>query len=126
MKISNRIFTLALVSTIAGLAGAGCSSVKYGGIRPNSQFVYPNSNVTPLGPTQVTKSRTWFFLRPSLSFEQVRGTYNQALAQVPGANLLIDYKEDTTVSSYFFFNTVSYTLDGTAAKMEVGKKELSQ
>ena len=109
------------------LLTAGCFSQKLGGIVPTSQFVYPNSNVTPLGPTQSSKTKFCILIPPGWSIKDTRQVYNGALSKVPGANVLIDYKEDTTVSTYFFlFHTITYNLDGTAAKMEVGKQDIGK
>ena len=123
MKNLKRFFPCACALVAIIVFNSGCTT-KYGQFVPNSQFVYPNSNVTSLGPTKASKSKTTFFIAPRWKVEDTKGTYQNACAQVPGANALVDYKEDTSFTSILFFNTITYTLEGTAVKMEVGKQQL--
>lgn len=113
---------LAGLGTVA-LIFSGCSTT-FGEKQIKSHFVFPNSNVENLGPTSAEKSKTGFFSIPMFKLEDVKGVRDDAISKVNGANILVDYKEDTTVTSYPFFVTVTYRLEGTAAKMTVGKKEL--
>lgn len=106
------------------LAGAGCSTMTLGNYVPNSQFSYPNSNVKPLGPTSATISKTKFFLAPELTPDDIRAVYNEALGKVDGANILVNFKQDTTYTSICLFNTIEYRLEGEAAKMDVGQQSL--
>jgi hypothetical protein len=122
--MSKSNITLLLVALTIVFAAAGCS-VTRGGMREQSRFVYPNSNVAPLGPTSASVSKTYFLLIPSIKVEDVKKTHADALAKVDGANALIDYHEDTTVSSIFLFNTITYHVEGTAVKMNVGKQTLN-
>lgn len=120
--------TLYGIIPLACCAGAlvlscGCS-IKTGSVVPQSAFIFPNSNLTPLGPTKVSKSKTAFFISPNWKVEDTKEAYNKALEQVPGANILTDYSEDTTYTTILFFNTITYTLEGNAGKMEVGKQIL--
>jgi hypothetical protein len=117
--LRNIICSVCLTGALALVTG--CTSTT-GGIVPKSAFVYPNSNVTPLGPVTAEKSKTRFFVTPRLNYDWVEDVYNQALGKAPGANIIVDYREDTTVTSILLFNTVTYSLNGTAAKMDVGKK----
>ena len=120
---SRRLVALSSVLALWGILGTGCTT-KLGGYVPQSKFDFPNSNVTPLGPAKATVSKTSFFLSPKLGFAEVDETYRQALAQVPGANILVNYTEDTSYTSVFLINTVKYTIDGTAAQMDVGQQGL--
>lgn len=91
-----------------------------------SQFIYPNSNVTPLGPVTYSATKTSFFVPPHWKIEDTKAAYRNALAKAPGATALVDYKEDTTYTSILFFNSTTYSLEGTAIKMEVGKQDISK
>jgi hypothetical protein len=102
--------------------------MKMGRVVTNSQFAYPNSNVKALGPVRAEVTKSGWFSPPPLEMKDVKAAYNRALSQVEGANLLINYKEDTTVTyypiAYFWYFTVKYEIEGQAARMTVGKQEL--
>ena len=107
------------------LSATGCSTT-LGRQVPNSQFAYPNSNVTALGPAQGKVVKWSFFVPPDLTVADIRGAYNKALAQQQGANILINFKEDTTFTAFpiIMISAIEYKVDGTAAKMEVGTQTL--
>ena len=113
------------LSCLTGLLAlsSGCTT-QYGALVPKSVFIYPNSNVTPLGPVKAEKTKIWPFIVPSLTFKDLDGTYDKALAQAPGANLLINYNEDTSLTTILFIHILNYKIDGQAAKMEIGQKPL--
>lgn len=114
----------AVVGVCSILVMAGCSHT-FGSYVPNAQFAYPNSNIKPLGTVQAKVTKTGS--PPVLTLEDVKKAYNDALSQAEGANILINYKEDTTWTSVplpLFPSTVEYRIEGTAARMEVGTKAL--
>ena len=115
----NRLNMLALAISVASVSGC---SYKYGGYTPRSQFIYPNSNVTDVGPVKYSETKTSFFVSPKWEARDAREAYERAVAKVPSANALVNYREDTTYTSIMFFNTMTYTLEGTAVKMTVGKQ----
>ena len=123
MKILKIMTSSVAFLGLLALAMTGCTT-HLGSVVPNSAFIYPNSNITSLGPVKAEKSKTWFFIMPIFHFEDIKAVYNNALNQVPGANVVIDYKEDTAVTSILFFNTITYSVEGTAAKMDIGNKNL--
>jgi hypothetical protein len=125
MNALNNLARFTCCAATATVLCAGCST-KMGQFVPSSQFVYPNSNVTALGPVKHERSKTTFFVSPRWRLADTKKTYQEAVAKVPGANALIDYKEDTTVSSIMLFNTITYSLEGTAVKMEVGKQDIGK
>ncbi|MFA5865994.1 MAG: hypothetical protein WC975_15075 [Phycisphaerae bacterium] len=108
----------------------GCSyTVTYGHFVPNSQFAYPNSNIKPLGPVRAEIKKKVFEGSPSLSIEEIKKCYNDALSQASGANLLINYREDTTLTHTTVpyvgtFTEVKYVLEGEAAQQTIGQKHL--
>ena len=108
---------------------AMCFSVacttSFGAQQPNTQFVYPNSNVKILGPAQASITKQGllgFNVLPT--GDEVRAVYDQALSQQDGANVLVNFSEDTDFTTFLFWATSTYTIKGDAAKMEVGKQYL--
>ena len=102
----------------------GCSST-HGSFEPNTHFAYPNSNVQPLGHISATVSEGGFLFPPTLSKEKVLKLMSDGLAQKPGADMVVNYRLDTTYTSYialYYVQTIK--LEGTAAKMEVGEQDL--
>lgn len=119
----NRIArTLALIA--CGSLFAACTT-NFGAQQPNTQFVYPNSNVKVLGPisASITKEAPLGFgVLPTA--DEVRRVYQEALAQREGANVIVNFSEDTKFTTYFLWATTTYTISGDGARMEVGKQRL--
>lgn len=116
-------FRIAVVfSAILTIQGCTMSS---GALQPNTQFVYPNSNVRILGPVKADISK-WSFLGIGGFFEaeDIRNAYQQALSQQSGANVLVNFKEDTDFTTFILLVRSSYHIAGDAASMEVGKQIL--
>lgn len=101
----------------------GCSSTN-GTFQPSTHFAYPNSNVQPLGHISASVSEGAFLIPPSLDKEKVLKLMSDALSEKPGADMIINYRLDTTYTVYPFYTVQTVKLDGTAAKMELGEKEL--
>lgn len=95
-------------------------------LAPQSHFDYPNSNVYPLGHVKGQSSTTSFFVPPdmpsSLKFEAVAN----ALEQQPGADLLVNAFQFTDITQILMLPiyTVTYRVEGTAAKMSAGTQRL--
>ena len=100
----------------------GCIS-KLGDFESNSHFAYPNSNVTALGPVQASVTKYGFVLGLVIDKAWVTQVYNDALKK-SGGDLLIDYKFDTSTTMIWPFSATTLSVEGTAAKMVLGKKEL--
>jgi len=67
---------------------------------------------------------TWI-VAPELSLEDIRKCYNEALSKASGANLLINYREDTTFTSWpLSIYTVKYAIEGEAARQTIGQQYL--
>lgn len=116
---------IALIIIVA-CALAGCTT-KMGGFYDKSKFAYPNSNITPLGMTSAETTKFSFIIPPSWSKNDIDTLYAKALKKYPDADLLINYKSDTSTTfpllPIIVWSTV--TIEGTAAKMVVGKKDLT-
>ena len=109
---------------VAGCVLSGCMSTN-GALQPNTQFVYPNSKVREVGPVSSTRMKTGvLFFVPSFTAAEIRSAYDEALSSERGANVLVNFDEETKVTNYVLFNTVEYTIRGQSASMEVGKQRL--
>ena len=105
------------------LAVTGCT-ITTGRMSPKAQYVYPNSNVTIVGPVKAEASKTGILIPPTLTIDDMKKVYKDALAQASGANVIVNMKEDTSFTSIWIFYTVTYKIEGEAARMEVGRQEL--
>jgi hypothetical protein len=101
-------------------------SVTQGSINPTSHYVFPNSNVTPLGSTSAHISKFGFILPPRFRARDLDKLYSQALSKHQGADIIIDNKVDSKNTFLFIFHFLSVSMSGTAAKMEVGKQDIGQ
>ena len=102
----------------------GCT-MSTGGLQPNTQFVYPNSNVRILGPVKADISKVTFLgIGGFFDAKDIRDTYQKALSQQNGANVLVNFKEDTDFTSFVIFVKSTYHIAGDAASMEVGNQIL--
>ena len=100
-------------------------TVKGGRFVPNSQFAYPNSNIKMLGPAHAEITKKSIIIAPKFDIKDLKQTYNKALASQAGANILVNFSEDTTFYTVLgIANTLTYELNGEAAKMEVGRQYL--
>ena len=117
-----RLLSLISISALV-LFEAGCS-MTHGSFEPSTHFAFPNSNVQPMGHINASVSEGAFIFPPSLDKEKVLKLMNDALAQQPGADTIINYRFDTTYTMYPFYTVQLVKLEGTAAKMQVGEKDL--
>jgi hypothetical protein len=118
-----RIFINTFVALFLIAALSSCS-IKTGLVVTNSHYVYPNSNVTPLGTTSAEVKKFSVVIPPGFKARDVDNLYNQALSKHSGSDLIIDYSVDTKVTTFFIFHFLKTSLVGTAAKMEVGKQDI--
>ena len=95
-----------------------------------SNFDYPNSNVIPLKHVVGTSTRSYFspFEIPRFSdATAIEEAINNAL-RGSGGDIMIDgsYAMESKLVPLLFFEsvTVTYTVDGTAGKMEIGKRNI--
>ncbi|MGH9993016.1 MAG: hypothetical protein ACREAZ_10320 [Nitrososphaera sp.] len=64
------------------------------------------------------------FLFPVVTDADLREEVIQKALKQKGGDILIDYLLKAEISSFLFFYTTTYKVDGTAAKMVVGKQTL--
>ncbi|WP_347989658.1 hypothetical protein [Methylomonas sp. AM2-LC] len=117
-----RLLTVTSIVALS-LFQIGCSST-HGTFEPTTHFAYPNSNVQPLGHISAEVKEGMFLIPPKLTKEKVLKLMSDALAEQPGADTIINYRLDTTYTSYPFYYVQTVKLEGTAAKMQVGEKSL--
>jgi hypothetical protein len=125
--MKNKAGPLTLLGATVTLLATGCQTGVYTSRSPQSHFDFPNSNVTPLGPVKVEVSGPSNFLKPPdvVTSDSDQLVYTAALAQQPGANLLIDYTKIYKSYSFFPFTWSKLQLEGTACKMELGKQDIN-
>jgi len=119
--------TVVLFALIAVIASSCATSV--GSVVPSSHYVYPNSNVSPMGQTTATFSKMSILFPPKFTAQDSETLFNQALARYPGSDIVIDYKTDTKLTMFPILLTIwklDITVTGTAAKMEVGKQDIGK
>lgn len=119
-------FFTGLVTLITICASSGCTVGYFYRLGPQSHFAYPNSNVKALGPVKL-KTQTKTSVTPQVTTgDNDEMVYNKAIAQVAGANMILDYVRVSTVYKWpglpIYWNEEE--LEGTAAQMEVGKQGL--
>jgi hypothetical protein len=120
-----------IVLAILALVCSSCTQTFYIGRFPQSHFTYPNANVTPLNKVRgVSATRAKLFIAPSVTSRIQSEAYSSALAQSQGANLIINvdaYHKVTFIPLYVINLYLSrYIVEGTAAKQEVGRQQLSR
>lgn len=125
MKFSSKLLALFVILPI--VAVLGCTAGRLYEIGPKSHFVHPNSNVKTLGPVVVKKSGNVTLGHPSIrTGKDDLELYNKALAQVPEANVIIDYFRVTDAKypliPFIFWTETKF--EGTAARVTVGEQEL--
>jgi hypothetical protein len=92
--------------------------------RPQSQFDYPNSNITPIGRVQAEVSVAKLTFAPQVEDPDIEEEVIQKALKQKGGNILLDYILKAKVSAFpgLPIYQITYTVDGTAAKMEEGIK----
>lgn len=82
----------------------------------------------PLGYVSASVKDQGFIFPPQVDKEKIAKLMEGALAQKPGADMIINYKIDTTNTvipiPIFSIHFQTIKLEGTAASMKVGKQEL--
>lgn len=110
----------------AGASLLSSCSITQGSVVPTSHYVYPNSNVTPLGRTYSEVKKFGFLFPPRFRARDLDRLYGDAMSRHQGSDILIDSKVDSRNTFVFIFHFMKVTIEGTAAKMEVGKQDIGQ
>ena len=112
-----------LILILAMSAGCSTTSVNF---RTESNFAYPNSNVTPLGTVRGGSSITCAFGMPAgVTAAMKEEAVKNALQQKQG-DLLVNYLEFSTITNLVVVPLFcsSYSVEGVAAKMQIGTQKL--
>lgn len=102
----------------------GCTQHYLAGFNPQSHFDYPNSNVIPIGRAVGEASVTKIFDFPFPTADIEEEAIKNALKQ-KGGDILINYVKFYDRTSILFIHTLTIRVEGTAAKMEIGKQKLN-
>ena len=104
----------------------GCS-IEMGNRIDSSNFIHPNSNVTPLGQTNSEVSKIGIIIPSSVSRQEYRELFNKALNKYQDADAIINMGIDVKYTNYLnLIHTTELTLTGTAVNVEVGEQDLSE
>lgn len=107
------------------LLSIGCTQHYLVGFIPQSHFDYPNSNVIPIGRVVGEASVTKIFMPPFPTAELEEEAVQNALKQ-KGGDVLINYAKFQDMTTILgFISTLTIRVEGTAAKMEIGKQKLN-
>ncbi len=114
-----------LLLCLVALSLSACTQ-KFYSLNPQSHFDYPNSNIRPIASASGSTAEVSIgFTPPMLSGEIERAAIADALSKQAGSDLLINYVGERKITSFFnLIHSQTYTVTGTAAKMEVGKQYL--
>ncbi len=115
-----RVITILLLSLLM----SACTQSYITGLKPQSHFDYPNSNVYPMGKTMGKASTTSFYGIPMVSSAMQKAAIRNALSKKPGANVLINYVETKEITPIGPITILTVRVEGTAAKMEIGTQNL--
>src|SRR3972149_4073290 len=114
---------------VTSMALIGCVLPSTAVMVPSSKFVYPNSNVIPVGEVSGSKRKLCGLLFINWGApdgdDQLRASEN-ALEEMQGADLVIDMRVSSSIFVFpGLFSICSTSVQGTAAKMEVGRQILT-
>ena len=117
---------LVMLGLVVLAATQAACSVTRGNFQTNTHFAYPNSNITPLGHIKATSKQGSFLIPPELTKDDIQKLMNDALAQKPGADMIVNYRLDTTYTLFPFYYLREIKIEGTAAKMQLGEQNIGE
>ncbi|MEM7550072.1 MAG: hypothetical protein AAF363_10365 [Bacteroidota bacterium] len=108
----------------AAILFSNCSQTFYLGKSPQAHFTYPNANVEPVGQVTGIYKKTKLFGPPPVTPTVQRTAWNDALSKSNGGNVLINVDTYYKLSIFLIFQTLTYRVEGTAAKQDVGLQNI--
>lgn len=118
----------AFLFVICAFMLTGCVVGGSAKLKPNSHFAYPNSNIKALGPVKGESSTVSLMMPTVLTGSMMEEAYRSALSS-SGGDMIIDAIEVSTVRlipiPYISVYYSTFTVEGTAAKMELGVQKLN-
>lgn len=124
MMLSKKLVS---VSLLVLLTLSGCVIASTADLSPQSHFDFPNSNVTAIGPAKGEATNFRVFVPSNVDANLEETAYQRALQQTGGDMLIDMYKTSATRMinlMYLQIYWTTLTVEGTAAKMEIGKQKL--
>ena len=122
------VFVRALGRLAVGLSAVSLASCGFGASSqsPSSHFVYPNSNVIPLGAAEGTTRRLCgiLFVNWGTPDADDQDSATRDALEASGGDLIINVRTDTTLFFAWFFSLCTTHVRGIAAKMEIGRQQL--
>jgi len=122
VKIGKFIKLSLCIGILIALYGCTVGTGAY--ISPQSHFDFPNSNVIPIGNVRGEATTSGFF--PAIMDADLKQQAIQEALKQKGGDLLIDATFYYNVKSMCIIPiyTTTISVEGTACKMLIGKKEL--
>lgn len=112
---------------VSAILLSACTSTR-GSYSDRSHYVYPNSNVEPIGETQAVLEKSSVLIAPKIDRKEMDTLIDKAISKQADADILIDYKTETKRSNYgigpIMYHKLKVTVEGTAADMKVGEQNL--
>lgn len=114
------------VAVLVALSSVGCT-LGSASQSPQSHFTFPNSNVIPLKEARGSSSKLCGLLgiTPGAPDAEDQEAATREALDRSGGDLLINVRTDTRIFNAFLFAICTTKVRGTAAKMEVGRQQLS-
>jgi hypothetical protein len=110
--------TLYLLIGLCSTSLIACTS-KFGDRKLNSRYVYAQSTVTPLRNVTASGITRGLGFTCGFTREEFEEVYDEALAQDPSANILLDYFVTYETTLLPFYCSSELTISGLAAMAEV-------
>ena len=106
---------------IAAVSTSSCTIEYPLGQTHQSNFTYPESQVTPLQNVYGEATETAFGSSIQFTGQMKQEAIDNALAQVPASNVLLNYYETVKITMLPILpvNTTTYSVQGMAAEAEV-------
>lgn len=115
---------LLLCALFMMFVATGCSKTYVTGFHTESNFAYPNSNVTPLGYAAGASSPACSLFGQKFVTADMQDEAVKNALQAKQGDILVNYIAFTKLSSYLIINCTEYMVEGTAAKMVIGTQNL--
>jgi len=106
------------------LVASGCSKTYVTGFHTESNFAYPNSNVTPVGYAAGASSPACSLFGQKFVTSDMQDEAVKNALQAKQADILVNYIAFTKLSNFLIVNCTEYMVEGTAAKMVIGTQKL--
>jgi hypothetical protein len=114
---------LFLLLTVVTLSS--CTKTMYVGRLPQTNFSFPNANVTPLNKVTGEASKVKLLMPPMINSAMVNEAYGNAMSKAQGSDGLINVDIYQKQTNLLIVQIMKYMVEGTAVKQEIGKQKLN-